>query len=90
MPNVRSVLVLSGLLSAGLAAFAQDGKAPAVTFNKDVAPIFYQNCVVCHHQNDIAPMSLVTYKEARPWAAAIPLCGVSCRRGTPIRTLANF
>ncbi len=42
-----------------------------VTFNKDVAPIFYTNCVVCHHPNDIAPMSLLTYHDARPWAAAI-------------------
>src|SRR5438270_6465621 len=42
-----------------------------VTFNEDVAPIFYENCVVCHHPNDIAPMSLMTYKDARPWAAAI-------------------
>ncbi|MBV8572025.1 MAG: hypothetical protein JO319_15510 [Acidobacteriaceae bacterium] len=42
-----------------------------VTFSKDVAPILYQNCTVCHHPNDIAPMSLLTYKDARPWAAAI-------------------
>ena len=38
-----------------------------VTFDKDVAPILYQNCVVCHHPNDIAPMSLMTYKDARPF-----------------------
>jgi hypothetical protein len=44
---------------------------PAITFSKDVAPIFYEHCVVCHHPNDIAPMSLMSYKEARPWAAAI-------------------
>ncbi len=42
-----------------------------VTFDKDVAPILYKNCVVCHHPNDIAPMSLMNYQEARPWAAAI-------------------
>jgi hypothetical protein len=41
------------------------------TFSKDVAPILYQHCVQCHHPGDIAPMSLLTYKEARPWAAAI-------------------
>jgi hypothetical protein len=45
--------------------------AQSVTFNKDVAPILYKNCAVCHHPNDIAPMSLLTYKEARPWSAAI-------------------
>jgi mono/diheme cytochrome c family protein len=44
---------------------------PSMTFNRDVAPILYKNCVTCHHPNDIAPMSLMTYREARPWAAAI-------------------
>lgn len=41
------------------------------TFNRDVAPILYKHCAGCHHPDDIAPMSLLTYKEARPWAAAI-------------------
>jgi hypothetical protein len=42
-----------------------------VTFSKDVAPIFYKKCVSCHHPGDIAPMSLLTYGIARPWASAI-------------------
>jgi len=42
-----------------------------LTFTKDVAPILYQHCVQCHHSGDIAPMPLTTYKEVRPWAAAI-------------------
>jgi hypothetical protein len=41
------------------------------TFNKDVAPIFYKNCIDCHRPGEIAPMSLVTYKEVRPWARSI-------------------
>ncbi len=41
------------------------------TFSHDVAPILYGHCVSCHHAGDIAPMSLLTYKEVRPWAAAI-------------------
>lgn len=45
--------------------------AGAPTFNRDVAPILFSNCVQCHRPNDIAPMSLLTFKEARPWAAAI-------------------
>lgn len=44
---------------------------PEVTFSKDVAPIFYAKCVSCHRPGEIAPMSLMTYKEARPWAKAI-------------------
>jgi mono/diheme cytochrome c family protein len=43
----------------------------AVTFSKDVAPIFFKNCAECHRPNDIAPMSLITFKEARPWARSI-------------------
>ncbi len=42
-----------------------------VTYNKDVAPILYSNCVKCHRPDDIAPMSLMTYKETRLWAPAI-------------------
>jgi mono/diheme cytochrome c family protein len=42
-----------------------------VTYNRDVAPILYKNCVTCHRPNDIAPMSLMTYKNARPWARMI-------------------
>jgi mono/diheme cytochrome c family protein len=42
-----------------------------VTFNKDVASILYNNCAVCHRPNDIAPMSLLSYKESRPWARSI-------------------
>jgi len=59
--NVRFVLILI----AGIAA------AQTPTFTKDVAPILYKNCVICHRAGDIAPMSLMSYKEARPWAKSI-------------------
>jgi hypothetical protein len=42
-----------------------------VTFTRDVAPILYKHCVDCHHPNDIAPMSLITYSQVKPWAASI-------------------
>jgi hypothetical protein len=48
-----------------------DKDKASVTFAKDVAPIFYKNCVQCHRTGEIAPMSLMTYKEARPWARSI-------------------
>src|SRR5262245_23225161 len=41
------------------------------TFTKDVAPILYRSCVVCHRPESIAPMSLLKYEDARPWARAI-------------------
>jgi hypothetical protein len=43
----------------------------AITFSKDVAPILYENCVYCHRPGEIAPFSLMTYKDARPWARSI-------------------
>ena len=49
---------------------AADVSAP-VTFSKDVAPIFQRNCQVCHRPATVAPMSLMTYDEARPWARSI-------------------
>ncbi len=45
--------------------------AAAPTFSKDVAPIIYKNCASCHRPGDIAPMSLLTYENVRPWAKAI-------------------
>ena len=42
-----------------------------ITFSKDVAPIFFKSCTGCHRPGEIAPMSLLTYKDARPWAKSI-------------------
>jgi hypothetical protein len=49
--------------------FAEAAEAP--TFSKDVAPILFKSCVECHRSGAIAPMSLLTYADARPWARAI-------------------
>src|SRR5213593_4282790 len=42
-----------------------------VTFTKDVAPILQQHCQSCHRDGTIAPMSLLTYEQTRPWAKSI-------------------
>ncbi len=44
--------------------------AAKTTFTKNVAPIIYAHCASCHRPGNIAPMSLMTYEEARPWAKA--------------------
>jgi hypothetical protein len=76
----RNVLVAAAALSlAGLVAAVRVGaqapvagsSAQAPTFSKDVAPIFYKNCTNCHRPGEIAPMSLLTYSDARPWAKSI-------------------
>lgn len=45
--------------------------AASPTFSNDVAPIFYKHCASCHRPGDIAPMSLLTYEDARPYARSI-------------------
>jgi hypothetical protein len=62
----------SGFAAAAL-ALASVGAvcAQQVTFNKDVAPILQSRCQVCHRPDNIAPMSLLTYQDARPWARSI-------------------
>ena len=63
---------LCGIALAGLSADTPPKASNAeVTYNKDVAPILQKNCVVCHRPNDIAPMSLMTYDEALPFARMI-------------------
>ena len=65
-------------------AFAADTPPANVTFSKDVAPIFQRSCQNCHRPGSIAPMSLLTYKDARPWARSIKekVVRARCRPGT--------
>ena len=62
-------IVIGSLGLARPAAAGQDAAAP--TFTKDVAPIFQEKCQACHRAGYIAPMSLVTYEEVRPWVRSI-------------------
>ena len=64
---VLILTVAASSMNAGQSAPSQ----PQVTFTKDIAPIFQNNCQVCHRSGSIAPMSLLTYAEARPWARSI-------------------
>ena len=66
----KGAVGLLGILALPASLAAQT--APAVpTFTKDVAPIFQNKCESCHRPDSIAPMSLQTYEEARPWARSI-------------------
>jgi hypothetical protein len=82
MGRIVPALVAIGLLSvtsqarlAGQqqrsASVAAAANGPTVTFSRDVAPILQKRCQVCHQPGSIGPMSLLTYKDARPWARAI-------------------
>src|SRR5690349_22500430 len=73
--GVGSAIVATLFASAGLTA----GQRPAdrsdqqVTFSKDIAPILQRSCQNCHRPGSVAPMSLLTYEEARPWAKSMKL-----------------
>ncbi len=73
--NMRLLKV--GAITAGLAGVLVVGvsaSGPAKTsstFTKDVAPILFNRCIECHRTGEIAPMSLLTYQEVRPWAKSI-------------------
>ena len=67
-----AAVALAFLFVAGISV-AQTAKpaSPAPTFSKDIAPIFQEKCQNCHRPGNIAPMSLLTYQDARPWAKDI-------------------
>jgi hypothetical protein len=64
LPALSAVLALAAL-------FSPPAAAADVTFNKDVLPILQKNCQTCHRPGEVAPMSLIAYRDARPWAKAI-------------------
>src|SRR5262249_15510221 len=69
------VVVFTLLLTISLhrtnAAGKKGSQSDAPTFSNEVVRIFQKNCQVCHHPGDIAPFSLLTYRDARPWARSI-------------------
>ena len=67
---------LAGCL-VGIAALAASNSPTSVTFNRDVLPVLQKNCQGCHRPGEVAPMSLLTYADARPWAKAIKLAVVT-------------
>jgi mono/diheme cytochrome c family protein len=78
--SAKTIAVAAAFVAAfcfsTLSTTASDGSKPnrvpaAVTFNKDIAPIFFKNCAECHRPGEAAPMSLLSYKDARPWARSI-------------------
>jgi hypothetical protein len=78
MNKARIIVIVAGCFTAAgwlrLSASQAGGKkssAKEVTFNKNVAPIFFAKCAECHRPGEAAPFSGLTYKDARPWARSI-------------------
>ncbi|MDP2321490.1 MAG: cytochrome c [Acidobacteriota bacterium] len=62
---------IAGVVTPLAVKAEQAAPAPEVTFTKDIAPILQRSCQNCHRPGQVAPMSLITYEEARPWARAM-------------------
>ena len=69
--SLVAILLCSAVLMLPGRASAQPASPQEPTFASDVAPILYRSCVKCHRTGQIAPMSLITYQEVRPWARSI-------------------
>src|SRR5262245_54853258 len=66
VPAIAAVLAAASF-GAGVSAAVPD----KTTFTKDVLPIFQKSCQSCHRPGQMAPFSLLTYEDARPWARSI-------------------
>jgi len=73
---------LVGFAFAVLASTPSSVFAASPTFTRDVAPILYNSCITCHRPGEVAPMSLISYEDVRPWAKSIRL-KVSSREMPP-------
>src|SRR5438034_11100201 len=73
MKRILSCGVFGGVLLISFYLATSSGVASdkAVTFSREVAPIINKNCASCHRPGEVAPMSLLSFKEVRPWAKAI-------------------
>jgi mono/diheme cytochrome c family protein len=76
MKSVRFILLVLFCLAAfgwlpTSHASGTKSVAPVVTFNKDIAPIFFKSCAECHRPGETAPFSVLSYKDVRPWAKSI-------------------
>src|SRR5262244_655339 len=69
---VAALTIAAAVIVIPAAADSNDSAVPAKpTFTKDVLPILQKSCQDCHRPGTIAPMSLLTYEETRPWARSI-------------------
>src|SRR3954463_3324722 len=73
--SIAFAMAALAIAAGGAPAAAQSSAAAPnqgdVTFTRDVAPILQKACQNCHRPGSVAPMSLLTYEDARPWARSI-------------------
>ena len=71
MKRAVSMLVGTLAIAAAFTAVSPSAQNNVPTFTKDVAPIIFERCAGCHRPGEVAPMTLMSYDDARPWARAI-------------------
>jgi hypothetical protein len=76
MISWRQFVISFAILLAGFALTGKRGEAHKAvtspyTYNQDVFPIVRDRCGRCHVAGGVAPMSLLTYKDAVPWGESI-------------------
>ncbi len=70
--GIAPIAAVAMAVAAPVALTAEPEPIPdTVTFTKDIAPILQRSCQNCHRPDSVAPMSLITYEDVRPWARAI-------------------
>ena len=76
--KTATVIGAMAIMAAGAAMSSRDAakKAP-VTFNKDIAPVVYQNCATCHRPGEVAPFSLLSYADVKKRAKQISMVTAS-------------
>ena len=80
--GLRTILPAVAALAMAAPAVAQSDGAE-VTFTRDIAPILQRSCQQCHRPDSVAPMSLITYEDVRPWARSIKArTGLANARGS--------
>ena len=78
------VAAVVGLLTPVAANRQSTEASNDVTFTKDIAPILQRSCQRCHRPNSVAPMSLITYEDVRPWARSMKTrTALRWQRGDP-------
>jgi hypothetical protein len=71
MNRLFPTLLLSGLVSVGSALPAAGATEQPVTFNRDIAPVVFENCMSCHRRGEVAPFPLTNYAEVKKKAETI-------------------
>ena len=68
---LAAALFAIAMLAGESAVSAEPSLTPTVTFNKDIAPLIFQNCSACHHPGEVAPFSLLSYDDVKKRAKQI-------------------